>query len=385
MSTVNNFNREPNAVQETTSGEAARLMGDRYREGDGVEQDLSQARHWYELAAKEGDAAGQNNLGTMYLEGIGGEVDAKTAVYWYQRSADQGFEVAQYNLGKRYLHGKGVEKDEEKAFHWIMLAAEQGDLAAMVTVGAMFRLGCGTAPNLARAALWHIEGGSKNDPDALEELASYKDKLELMALTGNRLASFALARMCEWGLGCDMSREENWAWLRHAHDFCSPILVEEHPKAEWLNDHIAADFHAHTKALDEEDRAKGEALLLVWLSSAGMALVGRSQVILDVCAEGGGVTLMGQWTSKGWRFKREVMDQTPELIDEPWIEHTSEVIESWRGALRAMDRYPWHTLYPISVHPEFSERVWQAYLRRIRKTKSNDYLQSNWEEICHRF
>jgi hypothetical protein len=32
------------------------------------------------------------------------------------------------------------------------------------------------------------------------------------------------------------------------------------------------------------------------------------------------------------------------------------VVNSWEAALRLIDRYPWHRLYPLTVHPEFCER-----------------------------
>lgn len=43
------------------------------------------------------------------------------------------------------------------------------------------------------------------------------------------------------------------------------------------------------------------------------------EVILQVGAEGGDVTLYGMLTKNGWLFSRQVIDQTPELLNEPWI------------------------------------------------------------------
>ena len=264
----------PSTVHISTPGEEARQQGDRFREGVGVVQDFAKARHWYEVAAKNGDAKAQNNLGTMLLDGLGCEPDAKAAAYWYQMSANQGFEIAQYNLGKRYLHGSGVDKDEQAAFHWIGLAAEQGDLTAMGVLGAMFRIGCGTEPNLGRAALWHIEAAFKNDTDSIDELSSYKEKLAEVALEGDRLAAFALARMNLLGYGCDPAPSAGWGWLRYAHDFCCPITAVEHLKADWLNDFIAAELNSHRQLLDESTRKEGEQLLVEWLSAAKKPIKG---------------------------------------------------------------------------------------------------------------
>ena len=67
-------------------------------------------REWTPLA-KQGDAAGQYNLGYMYGNGKGVPQDYKTAVRWYRLAAGQGDADAQNNLGYLYENGKGVPKD----------------------------------------------------------------------------------------------------------------------------------------------------------------------------------------------------------------------------------------------------------------------------------
>jgi TPR repeat protein len=42
-----------------------------YESGKGVSQDYKQAVKWYRLAAGQGHAGAQNNLGVMYLKGLG--------------------------------------------------------------------------------------------------------------------------------------------------------------------------------------------------------------------------------------------------------------------------------------------------------------------------
>jgi TPR repeat protein len=48
------------------------------------------------------------------------------AVKWYRLAADQGFAEAQYDLGVRYMLGKGVLKDERTGLEWYRKAAAQG-------------------------------------------------------------------------------------------------------------------------------------------------------------------------------------------------------------------------------------------------------------------
>ena len=53
---------------------------------------------WYRLAAEQGDADAQYNLGWMYDEGQGVPQDNKEAVKWWRLSAEQRNERAQFNL-----------------------------------------------------------------------------------------------------------------------------------------------------------------------------------------------------------------------------------------------------------------------------------------------
>ena len=55
--------------------------------------------------------------------------DDKTAVKsvkWYTLAAEQGYATAQYNLGFMYNNGEGVPQDDKTAVKWYTLAAEQG-------------------------------------------------------------------------------------------------------------------------------------------------------------------------------------------------------------------------------------------------------------------
>ena len=63
----------------------------------------------------------------MYNEGKGVPQDYKTAVKWYRLAAKQGYANAQGNLGVMYALGKGVLKDYVYAHMWGNLAASNGN------------------------------------------------------------------------------------------------------------------------------------------------------------------------------------------------------------------------------------------------------------------
>ena len=52
---------------------------------------------------------------------------------WFRLAAEQGNAVAQNNIGLNYVRGKGVVKDYSEAKKWFQLAAEQGEPNATKT------------------------------------------------------------------------------------------------------------------------------------------------------------------------------------------------------------------------------------------------------------
>ena len=66
----------------------------------------------------------------MYANGTGVAKNEQEACRLYKLAADQGDAVAQCNLGWMYENGKGVAKNEQEACRLYKLAAEQGDKRA---------------------------------------------------------------------------------------------------------------------------------------------------------------------------------------------------------------------------------------------------------------
>ena len=58
-----------------------------YDIGLGVTQDYSEAFKWYKLAAEQGFAMAQSNIGNMYYEGLGITQYYINAVEWYKLAA----------------------------------------------------------------------------------------------------------------------------------------------------------------------------------------------------------------------------------------------------------------------------------------------------------
>ena len=68
-----------------------------YQNGKGVPQDHAEAFKWYRLAANQGVADAQLNLGVMYGKGYGVMQDYTRALMWWTIAASQGHETARKN------------------------------------------------------------------------------------------------------------------------------------------------------------------------------------------------------------------------------------------------------------------------------------------------
>jgi uncharacterized protein len=98
-----------------------------YYNETGVPEDYMEAARWSRLAAEQGFAPAQKNLGDLYEQGEGVPEDHVEAVRWFRLAADQGYADAQTDLGVKYSNGEGVPEDDVLAYMWFNLAAARGD------------------------------------------------------------------------------------------------------------------------------------------------------------------------------------------------------------------------------------------------------------------
>ena len=103
-----------------------------YANGEGVRQDYATARLWYEKAAAQGYASGQNNLGYLYADGKGVPKDETKGVEWIRKAAERRDATGQTSLGEMYRDGRGVPQDNVQAYMWFALGAANGAKRAAV-------------------------------------------------------------------------------------------------------------------------------------------------------------------------------------------------------------------------------------------------------------
>jgi TPR repeat protein len=118
--------------------------------------DDREAARLYKLAADQGDAAAQFNLGVYYAQGRGGlPQDDREAARLFKLAVDHGHAnaAAQYNLAVFYEHGRGgLAKNDRKAASLYRLAADQGNASAQCNLGVFYTDGRGGLPRDDRMA-----------------------------------------------------------------------------------------------------------------------------------------------------------------------------------------------------------------------------------------
>jgi hypothetical protein len=74
------------------------------------------------MAAEQGHAPAQYDLGLLYFRSRGVRGDDAEAATWYRRAAEQGYAPAQGGLGYMFAYGAGVDENHVLAYMWLELA-----------------------------------------------------------------------------------------------------------------------------------------------------------------------------------------------------------------------------------------------------------------------
>lgn len=164
------FSEVPPAIEIKSRNEDRFELGYRaYKEGK-----YTLAALLYSLAAKDGYARAQNNLGVCLERGLGVGQDEKAAVMWYDLAARGGYPMAWLNLGDCYRYGRGVAVDEAKAFSCYLTAAESGHARAQYVVGNCYFDACLVDRNMPEAMKWYEKAALQGYGDAMEKINSIR-------------------------------------------------------------------------------------------------------------------------------------------------------------------------------------------------------------------
>ncbi len=159
------------------SGDAQAFLGGLHLVGiGGVRQDFRLARHWFERAARNGNATAAFNLGLMSERGEDRPANLSEAANWYEKSALADFPMAMLKLGDAYRNGAGVPADLRKASHWLRLAADTGHPDAQNLLGVMIAEG-ETSGSPVEAYAWFKLAAGSGQHEAEENMALLRRQL----------------------------------------------------------------------------------------------------------------------------------------------------------------------------------------------------------------
>ena len=130
---------------------AKRQIGYLYMREKKLGRDTDEAVKWMTIAAEEGDAEAQYNMGRFcYIDG-----DYKRALAYLIQAGESGHAMAQCNVGVMYMSGTIVKKDINEAIKWLALAAEQREEVASLHLTELLY----KRKDKEEALRWAIKGG----------------------------------------------------------------------------------------------------------------------------------------------------------------------------------------------------------------------------------
>ena len=226
-------------------------LGFMYWNGQGIPQNYSEAVKWYGLAADQGNARAQYNLGVIYATGV--SHDYAQAAKWFRSAADQGYAPAQYNLAQLYDKGLNGSRDPAEAIRWYRRAADQNSILAQINLGFAYSEGKDVPQDYSEAVKWYRRAAEQ----------------------GNPMAQFNLAQMYSEGKGVEKQHGVAAMWLRRAANQGYPLaqnnLGNMYKNGEGLTKNYAEAEKWFRRAAEQGEMLAQFNLGLMYANAQGVA------------------------------------------------------------------------------------------------------------------
>ena len=134
-----------------------------------VSSQEKQAAIFYKLAAKQGDADAEFNLGCCYRKGKGIKRNEEKAFKYLQRAADKGHKDAEVSLNlmvDTLLEGKRAKKDQRKQIELLTFLTNKGNTEAQCKLAGFYAYGEFVEQDLAKAASLFKRAAEQGHPNA---------------------------------------------------------------------------------------------------------------------------------------------------------------------------------------------------------------------------
>ena len=180
-------------------------LGECYRMGNGVEQDIDKAcaifselaekcspetlcrigfiyelididvsLQWLKKSANMGCSDAFIELGDLFNLGLFVEEDKKEALAWYKKAYEAGNAHGCGKIGFAYYYGTDVEENKAEAIKWFERAAVVGDYSCAYYAGEYYENGDGVEKNIEKAVEWYLISAEKQrDLMAMHALIKY--------------------------------------------------------------------------------------------------------------------------------------------------------------------------------------------------------------------
>ena len=259
---------------------ACTALGYCYEKGNGVEVDLDEAQHWYEIAARRGDTHGMVNLAKMLELGRPGTLpDPYNAFGWCKRAAEMESPLGWYALGCCYDLAIGTGFQRDKAADLFETAANSGYAEAQLALARCYTFGTGRPKSSHLAFQWTeaaAEGGLLEAALALGQMLFRGQVCEMdregavrlfrrAALQGSIEGCYELGLCYRDGHGVPANDYESIRWIKKA-------ASAKHP---------AAEFDMHLFYFDGTDSIiKDKLQSLFWLERSAEHGYTEAQITL---------------------------------------------------------------------------------------------------------
>jgi hypothetical protein len=214
-----------------------------YRNGFGIEKDLTKSFHCFLNASELGLLDAQYELAEAYYFGWGVRKDKTKAMDLYFKAAQRGHAMSEFMMGHYLMSNRGEidssfaitsKRDTVKAFEWFLKSAKQGYHPAQRRIGAFYETG--TDPcvrNISKAMEWYQKAAAQGNDKALfaigrlyangldernpDNKKAYEYYLQA-ANKGLRDAQFRVGVALLFGKGIDKDKDAAVEWIRKSAD-----------------------------------------------------------------------------------------------------------------------------------------------------------------------
>lgn len=137
-----------------------------------------------EKKAIAGDVCAMYDMGEAYRYGSGIEEDLEKAFHWYFRASQNYSELkhcrrALFKVAECFRYGIGVAENKEEAFQYYLESAQYEYFQAQFEVAEFYRLGIGTEQDFEEALYWYERSEDNGCEFAKKRVKEMKTALKL--------------------------------------------------------------------------------------------------------------------------------------------------------------------------------------------------------------